>query len=98
MGERGGPGRGWRRCSGGGNRRRTSSGGASARRSSASALRFLRNAERLGLASPAVLNDLALALARVGQRDEARETIRRARTADPGNEHIRATEAEIGAK
>ena len=46
----------------------------------------------------AVLNDLALALARVGRRDEARETIRRARTADPGNEHIRATEAEIGAK
>ena len=44
----------------------------------------------------AVLNDLALA--RVGRRDEARETIRRARTADPGNEHIRATEAEIGAK
>ena len=63
---------------------------------SASALRFLRSAERLGLASPAVLNDLALALARVGRRDEARETIRRARTAAPGNAHLRATESEIG--
>ena len=62
----------------------------------ASALRFLRNAERLGLASPAVLNDLALALARVGRRDEARETIRRARRAAPENAHLRATEAEIG--
>lgn len=63
---------------------------------SASAVRFLRNAERRGLASPAVLNDLALALARVGRRDEARETIRRALAADPENEHLRATESEIG--
>lgn len=63
---------------------------------SASALRFLRSAERMGLASPAVLNDLALALARSGRREEARETIRRALAAAPGNAHLRATESEIG--
>lgn len=63
---------------------------------SASALRFLRSAERMGLASPAVLNDLALALARSGRREEAREMIRRARAAAPDNAHLRATESEIG--
>lgn len=62
---------------------------------SASALRFLRNAERLGLRSAAVLNDMALALSRLGRHDEALAAARRAVEADPKNPHVRATLDEV---
>lgn len=62
---------------------------------SASALRFLGNAERLGLKSAAALNDMALALSRLGRHDEALAMARRAVAAEPKNHHVRATLDEV---